>query len=241
MLKQVESSQSIHYPLVSSAIEGFLEAMTSMKFEPEIWCVWNKLACTQIIKMMRINLSLILSANALFLGAQQDPEVNVVHGAHHIFTIETPMNWVNDKTAARSIGLVSFFYSKEDASKNPRSYFYAMGYDKDERLPDLRTFMENDLERFKSKYPELRYEEVGIGFSGSIIDAKMLAFENLSDRFKEEVIYMETDYSIFVFPFSALTEQDYKKYQPIFDQFMSSFTYRGSDPKPFLDWLKNRN
>ena len=101
--------------------------------------------------------------------------------------------------------------------------------------------MDGDLRKLKKKYPALAYEEIAIGASGGIINAKMYAFDNLSDRYREEVIYMETKESILVFSFSAFTEMDYESYQPVFDKFVSSFNYRGNDPKPFLDWKKEQS
>ena len=116
---------------------------------------------------------------------------------------------------------------------------YAMGYDKDEDNKDLNSFVNGDIESFKKKYPDLIYEKIEIGKTAGIIDATMLSFSKLSDRFKEEVIYLETDLSILVFVFSAYSKSDFENYQSTFDAFMSSFNYRGSNPKPFLEWQKN--
>lgn len=171
---------------------------------------------------------------------QTQPEMNVIYGDQHIFTIATPKGWVNDKEAASLIRLVSFFYNKQDSGKDQKSHMYAMGYDKDEQNKNLASFMKGDIENFKKKYPNLTYDEIKTGISGAIIDAQMLSFSNLEDRYKEEVIYMETEFSILVFVFSTYTEEDYKKYLPVFDQFMASFTYRGNNPKPFLEWQKQQ-
>ncbi len=184
---------------------------------------------------------LVLLDTCVFALGQTKPEINVIYGEEHIFTVETPQNWINDKKAAESIGLVSFFYSKDDKDKAKKSYFYAMGYDKDEHNSDLATFMAGDLKTFKKKYPDLTYEEIKVGVTGGVIDGRMLSFDNLSDRYREEVIYMETEYSILVFSFSTFTKEDYLNYQPVFDAFTSSFKYRGNDPKPYLEWLKSRN
>jgi hypothetical protein len=118
---------------------------------------------------------------------------------------------------------------------------YAMGYDKDESNKDLKSFMNGDIASFKKKYPNLTYEQIEIGKSGGLVDAKMLSYSNLEDRFKEEVIYLETDFSILVFVFSTFSETDYQNYQPVFDQLVGSFNYRGSNPQPFLEWQKKQN
>lgn len=188
--------------------------------------------------MIRICIILCLSATlpCVAQDAKSTPEINVIYGDNHIFTVETPQGWINDKEAASTIKLVSFFYAKSDSKKAKKSYLYAMGYDKDGQNKDLKSFMDGDLRKLKKKYPALAYEEIAIGASGGIINAKMYAFDNLSDRYREEVIYMETKESILVFSFSAFTEMDYESYQPVFDKFVSSFNYRGNDPKPFLDW-----
>lgn len=182
----------------------------------------------------------LLCLLAALPGVAQDtnftPEINVIYGDNHIFTVETPEGWINDKEVAFTIKLVSFFYAKSDSKKPKKSYMYAMGYEKDGQNKDLKSFMDGDLRKLKKKYPPLLCEEIAIGASGGIINAKMYAFDNLSDRYREEVIYMETKESILVFSFSAFTEVDYGSYQPVFDKFVSSFNYRGNDPKPFLDW-----
>jgi hypothetical protein len=174
---------------------------------------------------------------------QLDPatEPNVIYGDHHIFTINTPTGWVNDKVAASKIGLVSFFYAQGDSSKQRRSYFYAMGYDKGSKEESLSTFIDADLKTFKNKYPNFKYDKVEVGTSGGIINGEMYSFNNLSDRFREEVVYMETIEAILVFSFAAFTEQEFNSYQPVFDDFISSFNYRGNNPKPYLDWLEKRN
>ena len=170
----------------------------------------------------------------------QTPQVNVIYGDHHIFTIDTPDGWVNDKDLASQIKLVSFFYAQRDAEIAKRSYFYAMGYDKDKLNKDLESFITGDLETFKKKYPDLTYDEVASSGSGGILATRMLSYSNLNDRFKEEVLYMETDSSILVFVYAAMTESDYNDYLPVFDSFISSFNYRGNDPNPYLEWAKTQ-
>lgn len=193
--------------------------------------------------MTRICVLLCLSV--ALPGVAQDtkstPEINVIHGDNHIFTVETPEGWINDKEAASTINLVSFFYAKSDSKKSKRSYIYAMGYDKDGQNKDLKSFMDGDLRKLKRKYPTLVHEEIAVGASGGIINAKMYAFDNLSDRYREEVIYMETKESILVFSFAALTKSDYESYQPVFDKFVSSFNYRGNDPKHSLTGKRSKN
>lgn len=185
---------------------------------------------------MRYILAFLLCSITINLNAQSQPDMNVIYGDKHIFTIITPDGWINDKESAAKIGLVSFFYSKEDIKKNPRSHFYAIGYDKNEKDHDLKSFMTGDIANFKKKYPELKYEQIEIGRSEGIVDGKLLSYSNLKDRFREEVLYLETEFSILVFVFSAFSEADYQNYLPIFDQFLASFNYRGSNPKPFLEW-----
>lgn len=170
----------------------------------------------------------------------ENPEINVVYGEKHIFTISTPKDWVNDKKAAKSIGLVCFFYAEKDASLSKKSYMYAHGYDKASLEETLADFIKGDLETYKKKYPNFLHENVDIDFTDGIIGGKMYTFYNLSDRFIEEVFYAETESSILIFAFSALTENDYTKYQPVFDQFVNSFNYRGDNPQPYLDYLNSK-
>ena len=46
----------------------------------------------------------------------QMTDINIVYGKSHIFTIETPIGWFNDKKNAQKIGLVNFFYAEADTS-----------------------------------------------------------------------------------------------------------------------------
>jgi len=170
----------------------------------------------------------------------ENPEINVVYGEKHIFTISTPKDWVNDKKSAKSIGLVCFFYAEKDASLKRKSYMYAHGYDKASSEENLEKFIKADLETYGKKYPDFKFENINLGFTGGIISAKMYTFFNLTDRFKEEVIYMETESSILIFVFSAQTENDYENYQPIFDQFVNSFNYRGDNPQPYLNYVNSK-
>jgi hypothetical protein len=196
--------------------------------------------------MVHIKSNVALSILTVFaficLGQQtkSHPEVNVIYGDHHIFTIETPEGWINDKQAATTVNLASFFYSKGDSAKKQRSYMYAMGYDKGSSDENLEMFIKEDLNQFRKKYPNLNYEEIEVGKTGEILNAAMYSFDKLGDRYREEVVYMETENSILVFSFAAFSEKDYFAYQPVFDEFVASFNYRGNDPKPSLDWLENQ-
>lgn len=190
---------------------------------------------------MRYLVLLIAAILAFNSFGQAQAEVNVIYGEKHIFTVLTPEGWVNDKEAASKIGLVSLMYSSADTNKTPKSHMYAKGYDKDKNNKNLKSFLNGDIANFRKKYPNLSYEQIEIGKSGAIIDATMLSFSNLEDRYKEEVIYLETEFSVLVFVFSTFSEHDYINYQPIFDQFVASFNYRGSNPKPFLDWQKQQS
>ncbi len=190
---------------------------------------------------MRYLVLLIAAILAFNSFGQAQAEVNVIYGEKHIFTVLTPEGWVNDKEAASKIGLVSLMYSSADKNKTPKSHMYAKGYDKDKNNKNLKSFLNGDIANFRKKYPNLSYEQIEIGKTGAIIDATMLSFSNLEDRYKEEVIYLETEFSVLVFVFSTFSGHDYINYQPIFDQFVASFNYRGSNPKPFLDWQKQQS
>ncbi len=171
---------------------------------------------------------------------ESNPEINVIYGDQHIFTIETPKGWVNDKKYASTIGLVSFFYAIRDKDKKDKSYIYAMGYDKESIDEKLSTFVKADLNTFRKKYPEFSYEKIDVGSSGGILNSEMYSFDKLGDRYKEEVVYMETEYSILVFSFAAFSQEDYQIYQPIFDRFIASFNYKGDNPKPYIEWLNGK-
>ena len=175
--------------------------------------------------MMKIATTLILFAslfNSAFGQNESKPEMNVVYGDNHIFTIETPNGWINDKTLAQKIGLVCFFYPMDENEIVNKNYFYANGIDKESPVETLEEFIKGDKEVFGKKYSDLTYEEIPIDFTGGLRNGVMLSFSNLTDRFKEEVIYVESDDSILIFSFAAMTEEAYQEYQPIFDGFISS-------------------
>lgn len=173
-------------------------------------------------------------------GQQITPEINVVYGDNHIFTIQTPIGWTNDKEFAQKIGLVNFFYSSADTLVRQKSYIYVNGYDKNPTGQTLQTFIDSDLKKYKKKYAESKFNKSEIGLSGGIKNGQLYSFSNLHDRFKEEVLFAESDEAIIVFSFSATTESDYKKYQSVFDSFVSSFVYRGNNPRPFLEYLNKK-
>lgn len=171
----------------------------------------------------------------------QTADINVVYGERHIFTIETPIGWINDKEFAQKNRLVNFFYAKADSSVIQKSYMYANGYDKVSINETLHGFISGDLQKYRIKYPEFKYETVEIEFNGGVKNGKLYSFSNLTDRYKEEVLYAETKSTIIVFAFSATTQKDYENYQSVFDAFIMSFNYRGDNPKPFLEYMdKNR-
>ena len=169
------------------------------------------------------------------------PEINVVYGEKHIFTIETPDFFINDKEFAQKIGLVCFFYPKDEIDNSKKDYFYANGIDKKNQNETIETFIKADLKQFQEKYSELKYDSISIGFNGGLKNGIMYSFSNLTDRYKEEVLYAETDESFIIFSFAAMTKETYEKYQSVFDKFVSSFKYRGNNPQPFLDYLNNKN
>jgi hypothetical protein len=191
---------------------------------------------------MKNTISLLLLAVSFLTGYAQDSqqEINVIYGDHHIYTIETPSEWFNDKEAAQKIGLTNFFYNPDEPNNGKRCYMYTNGYDKASPEENLQSFVKGDIETFQKKYPESDLERVSIGFEPPIINGQMITISNLHDRYREEVIYLETEETIIVFSFAAFNKEDYDKYVRKFDEgFIGSFTYRGNDPKPFLEWKKN--
>lgn len=196
-----------------------------------------------MIQKLGLILPLIIFSSLIKLTLGQTinkPEINVVYGDKHIFTIETPMNWVNDKEAAKKVGLVCFFYPNSEKDKSHLTYFYANGIDKASPNENLEDFIDADMKTFRKKYPDLTFEKVKVGFDGGLKNGVLYSFSKLTDRYKEEVLYGETDDSILIFSFSALTEEDYEQYQAVFDKFIASFNYRGNNPQPFLDYMNNR-
>lgn len=169
----------------------------------------------------------------------KSPEINVVYGEKHIFTIETPNGWINDKASAQKVGLVCFFYPKTEIGKSHLNYCYVNGYDKENSDENLNNFIKGDLAKISKKYPNFTYEKNTVEITGGLRNAILYSFSNLTNRFKEEVLYSETDDSFIIFSFSAKSEEDYKNYQPIYDGLIASFNYRGNNPQPFLDYMNS--
>jgi hypothetical protein len=184
--------------------------------------------------------SIVSISNILIAQTKNQPEINVVYGDKHIFTIETPEGWVNDKEAAQQVGLVCFFYPKSELNKNHLNYCYVFGYDKKTSDETLENFIKGDLEKFHEKYSDYTYEKIPVNITGELKNCVLYSFSKLTDRFKEEVLYSETDETFIIFSFSAQTENDYKNFQQIFNSLISSFKYRGNNPKPFLDYMKSK-
>ncbi len=191
------------------------------------------------IVLIVIFLSVLINSK-IFSQTTERPEINVVYGKKHIYTIETPSGWINDRELAKKYGLVNLFYHKSDSLINQKSYIYAFGIDKDTSDETLDNFIKGDFEKYSTKYPDFKYEKVEIGFTGGIKKGMLYTFSDLTDRFKEEVLYCETDSAFLIFSFSATTEQNYFDYQPVFDSFINSFQYRGNNPKPFLDYMNKQ-
>jgi len=170
----------------------------------------------------------------------QKPEINVIYGEKHIFTIETPENWVNDRDYAQKIGLVCFFYPKDEKARKQKNYFFANGIDKESSNETLDSFIKDDLKNFRQKYPDFKFDKIRVAFTGGLKDGVLYSFSNLTDRYKEEVLYGKTEDTFLIFSFAAMTKEDYEKYQPVFDRFIASFNYRGNNPKPFLEYMNSR-
>lgn len=154
--------------------------------------------------------------------------------------IETPSGWINDKDFAHKIGLVCFFYPKEEKDETNKNYFYANGIDKKTSEESLTNFINDGIKHFRKKYPDLTFKKIPVEITGGLRNGGLYSYSNLTDRYKVDVLYAETDDSFLIFSFAAMTFEDYKTYQPVFDEFISSFTYRGNNPKPFLDYMKNQ-
>ncbi|MBS2209896.1 hypothetical protein KEM09_00665 [Carboxylicivirga mesophila] len=184
-------------------------------------------------------ITIFLLMSIVYANSQQKG-INVIYGDHHLFTVETPTNWINDKEAASTIGLTNFFYCIDDKSKSVKSYMFANGIDKGNPQDSLNAFVDGDIEAFKEKYPNAKISKFEIGHTPPIIGAIALSYTNLHDRFKEEVVYLETEMTFIVLTFSADNENDYQKYSNVFDsEFIGTFQFIGNDPTPFLEWQKN--
>ena len=87
----------------------------------------------------RTRICILFFLSTALPGVAQDttstPAINVIYRDNHIFTVETPEDWINDKEAASTIKLVPFFFAKSDSKKPKKSYMYTMGYDKDGDYP----------------------------------------------------------------------------------------------------------
>ena len=178
--------------------------------------------------------------NLAFGQNEKSPEFIVVYGNKHIFTIETPDNWINDKAFAEKIGLVCFFYPKNEKNESKTNYFFANGIDKESSTETIAGFINKDLAQFSGKYPEMTFKKTPVEVKGGMRNGILYSFSNLTDKYKEETLYGETDDSFLIFTFSALTFGDYELFQPVFDKFIASFIYRGNDPKPFLEYMNKK-
>ena len=163
---------------------------------------------------------------------------NLVYGEKHIFTVETPVNWINDKTFSRKVGLVDIFFAHEDSSVKHKSYMYAIGFDKIDTIETLDGFISSILNSLRTKHPNFEFKPVPIENNEGVNKKKMYTFSHLTDKLNEHVLYIEEEESFTVFSFSVLNESDDKKYMPVFKNLIKSYKYRGKDPKPLLEYLE---
>ena len=191
----------------------------------------------KIITILCVEILVSYTASAQSEQREEDAIMNVIYGKKHILTVETPAGWVNDKEIAQKIGLTNLFYAKADTALMQKSYIYVNGYDKASTEETLQDFIDGDLQVYRQKYPDCKFEIEEVGRDGGVKNAILYSFFNLNDRYREEVLYSETESAVIILVFSATTQTDYKNYQSVFDDFIQSFTYRGDNPQPFLDYM----
>ncbi|MEE4246042.1 MAG: hypothetical protein V2I33_11565 [Kangiellaceae bacterium] len=167
-----------------------------------------------------------------------EPEKVIIYGDNHIFTVDRAENWILDRELAASQGIGSFFYPADNGSKT-ETYFYATGWEKPRKDSTLSEFIESNISQIKQRFPDVTYKKVKQGTSGAIRQAWMYTYENMGNRFKEEVIYLESDTTVINLVFSTKSEASYKKYVKDFDKMSSSFEYLSSDPEIIKKSLKD--
>lgn len=170
--------------------------------------------------------------------AMAEPEKVVIYGDTHIFTVDRAENWILDRELAASQGIGSFFYPADNGSKT-ETYFYATGWEKPSKDSTLSEFIETNISQIKQSFPNVAYKKVKQGASGAIRQAWMYTYENMGNRFKEDVIYLESDTTVINLVFSTKSEVSYKKYVKDFDKMASSFEYLSSDPEIIKKSLKD--
>ena len=155
----------------------------------------------------------------------------IVYGDKHVFKVETPKNWVRDTESAQKSGLVAFFYPSTFKNWNA-VYAFAHGYGKDVG-EGIDSFIENDLIKFGKKYPQLDHQEIPLNAEPPILQGRMLSFKNLTDRYTEEVVYLETETAIITIVFAASTEAIYDQHVSGFNEFVATFKFLGTNLDDF--------
>ena len=182
---------------------------------------------------MKYLLTLSLTFFIYFIGNGQTynlDSLTLIHGEGHVFKVETPQGWIRDTKTAEQMGLIAMFYPEE--LKWQQVYAFAHGYGKENGNLDL--FIQSDLKSFAQRYPEMTYKEIRSAGKPPILASKLISFSNLSDRFKEEVLYLETETAIITLVFAASTQEIYNLHVRGFDDFIKSFQFLGTR----LDSLK---
>lgn len=166
-------------------------------------------------------------------------ELNIIYGKNHIYTVETPEDWFNDKVSAKKAGLACIFYPIADENKKQKNIIFSLGIDKTSENENLNNLINADIKKFNEKYPDLKIDNVPINnFSSELRNGVIYSYSNLTDKFREEVIYVESDNSIFIFSFSSLSEKDYNSYYKVFDKFVASYSYQGNKPELFINTIR---
>lgn len=159
--------------------------------------------------------------------------IHTINGNFHVFSVETPDRWSNNPKEAKMHGLPVLFSPDSDQPLVEKSYIYAIGFEKDDNNPNLSSFVAADHRTYMSKNPDLLFTKTKTHLDENLEDIALFGYYNLQDRYKEEVLYIETKHAFIVLTFSARTKQDYDQYQHIFEAFTESFKYLGTDPKAY--------
>lgn len=154
----------------------------------------------------------------------------IVSGKNYAFTIETPINWVNDTILAKNFRLNCFFYPASDNSSELNSYMYPLGINKLKSDETLKDFLEKDSVAFRLKHPNFKIQTTPLKNKAGIINSLRFTYSNLEERYKEEVVYNETDSAFIIIAFSAIDQNDYDRYLSVFDSLLCSFEFKGSIP-----------
>jgi len=177
---------------------------------------------------------LVMSATVILAGCGHAPDTKegddklgtgILYGNRHAFTITAPEGWVLDNSSGVNQGLHAVFYPEGSSWKEAETVMYANGYDKQNVLDTLESFMEGDAESFRNKHPDIEIKDAGTReLPRGVASIRHFFGENY-----ESVAYIDSEGAVIVIVMSSRTEKEFFVNYGAFLELIDSYFFLTSD------------